>query len=379
MDFSLTDEQTMLRDSTRDFAWEKLAPAAKEADENGFVSKELLSELANLGYCGIATPTELGGAGMDTLSLALAIEEISQVSPAIGLILATTNVLVQQPILKFGTQQQIQQYIPELAAGRKIGAFCLAEASAGSDLYSIETTAVKQDKFFLLNGVKKFVSNGKIADTFLVFARHPQDSSSQAISAFIVEKNFPGIMIGKEDTKLGLKACSTTEVQFTNCEVPLENLLGSVGNGPEIIAFAIDMGRILIGAQALGISEGALKHATEYSQERHQFGQPIANFQAIQFKLADIATHIEASRLLVYQAAVAKDLQKDFSQQVAMAKLFASEAASMIVHQASQVFGGYGYMREYPIERLYRDQKATEIYYGTSEILRNTIAQSILK
>lgn len=379
MDFSLSEEQIMLRDSTREFARERLAPLATEAEEQGFSHPEVIKELADLGYFGICTPVEYGGAGFDTLCLVLAIEEISKADASIALMLSVTNSLAQGTILKFGSESQKKKYIEPLALGEKIGAFCLTEAEAGSDAASIKTTADHRDGCYILNGTKMFITNGGIADTFIVFAATDKSGGKHGISALIVEKDYEGLKIGKAERKMGLKASSTTEVIFENCKIPEENLIGEEGQGFKIVLSMLDKSRISIAAQALGISEGAFEHATEYAKVRHQFGRALSNFQAIQFMLADIATEIEAARLLIYKAAYEEDHGMKISKSAAMAKLFASEAAFRCVHKALQIHGGYGYIKEYPIERLYREQRVTEIYEGTSEIQRIVIANSILR
>lgn len=379
MDLSMTEEQVMLRDSTRDFAQEKLAPLAQQADEQGFTHPKILKELAELGYFGMSTPAEYGGAGFDTLSTILALEEISKADASIGVMLAVTNTLVQGSILKFGSEKQKKKYVPDLANGKKIGAYCLTEPEAGSDAAHIKTAAVSKGEHFLINGLKTFITNGGVAEIFVVFAVTDKEAGSHGISAFIVEKGFEGLTIGKKENKMGLRASSTTELIFENCKVPKENLLGEEGQGFKIGLTMLDESRIGIGAQALGIAEGAYDEALKYSMVRVQFGLPICKFEAIRFMLADMATDIEAARLLVYKAAYSKDKGEKVTREAAMAKLFASEAAFRCVHKAVQIHGGYGYIKEYPVERYYRDQRVTEIYEGTSEIQRMVIANSILK
>lgn len=379
MDFSLSEEQTMLRDSTRAFAQERLAPLAAEAEEQGFSHPDILRELAELGYFGICTPPEHGGAGFDTLCLALAVEEISKVDASIALMLSITNTLTQGPILRVGSPEQISKYIPPLASGKKIGAFCLTEPEAGCDAAGIKTIAQKTGDSYILNGTKMFITNGAIAGTFIIFALTDKEAGHKGMSAFIVEKEFDGLQIGKVERKMGMGASSTTEIILENCHVPAANLLGREGDGFKIALASLDESRIAIAAQALGIAEGAFEQAVEYSRVRKQFGRAISQFQAVQFMLADIATEIEAARMLIYKAAYEKDCGQRISKQAAMAKLFASEAAFRCVHKALQIHGGYGYIKEYPIERLYREQRITEIYEGTSEVQRMVIANSILK
>ena len=379
MDFNLTEEQTMLRDSMRDFAKERLAPMAEEADQQGFTHPEILKELAELGYCGICTPPEYGGAGFDSICYALAIEEVSKVDPSIGVTLSVTNSPAQVPILDYGSDNLKQKYLPQLSSGSSIGAFCLSEANAGSDAANIKLSAELDSDHYVLNGMKQFVTNGGIADIFIVFGATDKSAGSKGISAFVVEKSFPGIKVGKIENKMGLKASSTTEVFFENCKAPKENLIGEPGQGYKIALAALDHSRIGIAAQALGIAEGAYEQALEYSKQRVQFGKTICQFQAIQFMLSDMVTDIEAARFLIYNAAWLYDQGKRVSKEVAIAKLFASEMSFRVVHKALQIHGGYGYMKEYPVERMYRDQRVTEIYEGTSEVQRMVIANQLLK
>ncbi len=379
MDFNLTEEQMMLRDSIRDFAKERLAPLAEEADQQGFTHSEILKELGELGYCGICTAAEYGGAGFDTICYALAIEEVSKVDASIGITLSVTNSPAQLPILDFGSEELKQKYLSQLTSGTSIGAFCLSEANAGSDAASIKLNAELDGNNYLLNGLKQFVTNGSIADIFIVFGVTDKSAGAKGISAFVVEKSFSGITVGKIENKMGIKASSTTEIIFENCKVPKENLIGEPGQGYKIALATLDHSRIGVAAQALGIAEGAFEQALEYSKQRVQFGKPICQFQAIQFMLSDMATDIEAARFLIYNAAWYYDQKKRVSKEVAMAKLFASEMSFRVVHKALQIHGGYGYMKEYPVERMYRDQRVTEIYEGTSEVQRMVIANQLLK
>lgn len=379
MDFNLTEEQMMLRDSIRDFAKERLAPLAEEADHQEFTHPEIIKELGELGYCGICTPPEYGGAGFDTICFALAIEEVSKVDASIGILLSVTNSPSQFPILDYGSNELKQKYLPQLSSGSSIGAFCLTEANSGSDAASIQMSADLDGDRYVLNGVKQFVSNGGIADIFITFAVTDKSLKSKGISAFVVEKSFPGIKVGMKENKMGIRASSTTEILFENCIVPKENLIGEPGQGFKIALATLDHSRIGVAAQALGIAEGAFEQALEYSKQRVQFGRPICQFQAIQFMLSDMATEIEAARFLIYNAAWLYDQKKRVSKEVAMAKLFASEMSFRVVHKALQIHGGYGYMKEYPVERMYRDQRVTEIYEGTSEVQRMVIANQLLK
>jgi butyryl-CoA dehydrogenase len=379
MDFNLTEEQTMLRDSMRDFAKERLAPLAEQADQQGFTHPEILKELGELGYCGICTPPDYGGAGFDSICYALAIEEVSKVDASIGIMLSVTNSPAQVPILDYGSKNLKQKYLPQLASGSSIGAFCLSEANAGSDAANIKLNAESNGNHYLLNGMKQFVTNGGIADIFIVFGATDKSAGSKGISAFIVEKAYPGLKVGKKENKMGLNASSTTGVIFENCQVPKENIIGEPGQGYKIALATLDHSRIGVAAQALGIAEGAFEQALEYSKQRVQFGRPICQFQAIRFMLSDMATDIEAARFLIYNAAWNYDQKKRVSKEVAMAKLFASEMSFRVVHKALQIHGGYGYMKEYPVERMYRDQRVTELYEGTSEVQRMVIANQLLK
>lgn len=379
MDFALTEEQTMLRDSVKDFAAERLAAEAEEADVKGFIKPEIIDEIAQLGYCGICTPEKYGGAGFDTLSYALAIEEISKVDASVGVVLSVTNSPAQYPLIQFGSESLKQKYLPDLASGSKIGAFCLTEANAGSDAASINMSADLSGGNYILNGSKQFITNGEIAETFIVLATIDKSLKTKGITAFVVEKDFPGLKIGKKENKMGLRGSSTTEILFEKCNVPKENVIGEPGDGFKIALATLDHSRIGIAAQALGIAEAALEYAVKYAEERVQFGRPISNFESIRFMLADMATEIEAARYLTYHAAWLHDQGNRVSKESAMAKLFATEMAFRCVHKSLQIHGGYGYMKEYPIERLYRDQRVTEIYEGTSEVQRLVIASSLLK
>jgi len=379
MDFNLTEEQQMIRDAVREFAQERLAPLAEEAELQEAIQPEILKELAELGYCGISTPAEYGGAGFDTLCYALAIEEVSKADASIGVMLSVTNSPAQLPILDYGSDELKQKYLPRLASGSSIGAFCLTEANAGSDAGNIKLNAELRGDHYLLNGAKQFVTNGAIADIFIVFAVTDPSAGAKGISAFVVEKSFPGVRVGKRENKMGLRAASTSELIFDNCQVPAENLIGEPGQGFKIALATLDHSRIGIAAQALGIAEGAFEQALSYSKERVQFGRPISEFQAIRFMLSDMATEIEAARMLLYHAAWLYDQGKRVSKEVSMAKLFASEMSFRVVHKALQIHGGYGYIKEYPIERMYRDQRITEIYEGTSEVQRMVIANQLLK
>ncbi|WP_366921694.1 acyl-CoA dehydrogenase [Metallumcola ferriviriculae] len=379
MKFELTDEQQMLRDMVRDFAENEVAPGAAERDENEEFDRSLFDKMAELGLSGIPFPEEYGGADADNISYAIAVEELSRVCASTGVTLSAHVSLCSWPIFAYGTEEQKRKYLMPLATGDKLGAFGLTEPAAGSDASSTKTTAVLDGDSWVLNGSKIFITNGGEAEIYVVTAMTDKAKGHRGISAFIVEKGTPGFSFGKKEKKLGIRASTTMELVFEDCRVPKENLLGEIGQGFKIALATLDGGRIGIAAQAVGIAQGALEQAVNYSKERVQFNQPISKFQAIQFILSDMATNIEAARLLVYNAAYMKDNGQPYSTAAAMAKLFASETAMEVTTKAVQVFGGYGYTREYPVERMMRDAKITEIYEGTSEVQRVVIAANILK
>ena len=379
MEFELTDNQKMIRDMVREFAEREIAPVAADLDKNEEYPMEILKKMAQLGLLGIVVPQQYGGAGADTISYALAIEEISKKCASTGVITSVHNSLVSWPIMKFGTEEQKKKYLPVLAKGEKIGAFAGTEPNAGSDLGAMQTTAkLKVDKY-IVNGSKTFITSGSKAGIIIVFAVTDKSAGSRGISAFIVENDMKGFKVGDIFEKMGINANLVAELIFEDMEVPKENLLGKEGEGFKIALMALDGGRIGIGAQAVGIAQAALDESIEYSKQREQFGRPISKFQAIQWMIVDMATRIEASRLLVHNAAYAKDQGRRFSKEAAMAKLFASETAMDAAIKAVQIHGGYGYTKEYLVERLFRDAKITEIYEGTSEIQRLVIANSLLK
>jgi alkylation response protein AidB-like acyl-CoA dehydrogenase len=378
MDFKLTEEQEMIRKMVRDFAEKEIAPLARENDEKSTYPREIADKLGELGIMGMTMPTEYGGAGADHISYTIAIEELSRVDGSFGTVVSVNNSLVCDPILKYGTEEQKKEFLTPIAK-RGIGAFSLTEPGAGSDAGSQKTTAVLDGDEYVINGTKNFVSNGKLADVTLLFAMTDISKGHRGISAFLIADGTPGFTKGKKEDKLGIRACDTIEISFEDCRIPKENLLGEVGQGLRIALGTLDGGRIGIGAQAVGIAQGALDESVRYSKEREQFGRPISSFQAIQWKLANIATEVDAARLLVRKAASAKEQGKKFSFEAAMAKLFASDVAVKATREAIQVFGGYGYVKEYPVERFYRDAKVTEIYEGTSEIQRIVISRALLK
>lgn len=380
MRIELDDEHKMLRDNIRAFGEAEIRPKAAEYDRTRKFPYDEVRKCAGLGLMGVMIPEEFGGSGMDSLSYVIIIEEISRVDASLGVILSVNNSLYCHPISKFGTPAQKKRYLEPFARGEKIGCYCLTEPDAGSDAGSLRAHARLQGESWILNGSKVFVTNGVAADAAIVYAKtDPSAPSSKGISAFIVERNFPGYSMGKPETKLGITSSGSVEIVLQNCEVPKENLLGEVDRGFSIALHTLDGGRIGIAAQALGIAQGAFDEALRYSKERKQFGVPIAQHQAIQFYLADMATEIDAARLLAYRAAQAKDTQERYTLEASMAKLFAAEAANRVAYKALQIFGGYGYINEYPVERYFRDARICELYEGTSEIQRLVISGQILK
>jgi alkylation response protein AidB-like acyl-CoA dehydrogenase len=381
MNFQLTEEQNLIRETVRGFAEKEVLPTAAERDEQERFDRALMfDKLAELGLTGIVFPEEYGGAGADYISYAIAVEELSRVCASTGVTLSAHLSLGANPIYLFGTEEQKQKYLVPLAEGSRMGAFGLTEPSAGSDAGGTRTTAVPDGDHWVLNGSKIFITNGGEAEIYIVFARTDRDAEKHhGISAFIVEKDTPGFTFGKKEAKMGIRSSPTLELIFENCRIPRENLLGEEGKGFKIAMKTLDGGRIGIAAQALGIAQGALDAAVAYARERKQFDQPIAGFQAIQFMLADMATRIEAARLVVYQAAWRASAGLSYSRESAMAKLIASETAMKVTTLAVQIHGGYGYTRDYPVERMMRDAKITEIYEGTSEVQRIVIGTAVVR
>ncbi len=379
MNFTLTKEQELVRQMVRDFAVNEVKPIAAEIDVTERFPMENVKKMGELGMMGIPFPTEFGGAGGDVLSYILAVEELSKVCATTGVILSAHTSLCASLINENGTPEQKEKYLRDLCTGNKIGAFGLTEPGAGTDAVGQQTTAVLDGDNYILNGSKIFITNGGVADTFIVFAMTDKSKGTKGISAFIVEKGFPGFSIGKKEEKLGIRASSTTELIFENCVVPKENLIGREGKGFGIAMKTLDGGRIGIAAQALGIAEGALDEAIKYMKERKQFGRPIAAFQGLQWMVAEMSTKIEAARFLVYKAAWLKENKQPYSIDAARAKLYAAEVAMDVTTKAVQLFGGYGYTKEYPVERMMRDAKITEIYEGTSEVQKMVISGSLLK
>lgn len=378
MNLLFTEEQQMLREMVREFAQKEIAPFVPVMEETEQFPHHIVKKMGEIGLMGIPIPEEWGGAGADFISYIIAIHEISKVSATLGVILSVHTSVGTNPILYFGTEEQKKKYLPKLTSGEYLGAFALTEPHAGSDASSIRTTAVKKGDKYILNGSKVFITNGGAADIYITFAVTDPEKGTKGISAFIVEKDTPGFIVGKKEKKMGLHGSNTTELIFENAEVPAENLLGNEGEGFKIAMANLDSGRIGIAAQALGIAEAAFEHATAYAKERKQFGQVIGKLQGIAFKLADMATLVEASRMLVYRAASLRAQGQPCGKEASMAKKFASDAAMKVTTEAIQVFGGYGYTREYPVERLFRDAKITQIYEGTNQIQHIVIAKHLL-
>ena len=376
MNFRFTEEQQMMRKMVRDFAQKEIAPFVPEM-EQGVFPREILKKMGELGLMGIPAPAKYGGAEMDFISYILAIEELSKVSATIGVILAVHTSVGTNPILYFGTEEQKQKYVSKLATGEYLGAFALTEPNAGSDAGSLKSRAVKKGDYYVINGSKVFITNGGEADTYIVFASTNPDAGKSGISAFIVEKDTQGLIVGKDEHKMGLLGSRTVQLTFEDMKVPVENLLGEEGQGFKVAMANLDVGRIGIGAQALGIAEAALACAVDYAKERQQFGKPIAAQQGLGFKLADMATSVEAARLLVYRAASLRAQGLPCGKEASIAKLFASKTAVDVAIEAVQVFGGYGYTKDYPVERFFRDAKICEIYEGTSEIQRLVISRAL--
>ncbi len=380
MDFELDDIQKMVRDTARKFAREEVAPHAAAMDKSGKFRPEITAQMAELGFLGAAMPEEYGGGGMDYRCYAIIVEELSAVCASTGVVVSAHSSLCCDPIYRFGTEEQKRRYLTPLASGQMLGCLGLTESQAGSDASNQKTTAVRDGKEWVLNGSKIFITNGGPAGVAVVIAATDKAAGVKGLSAFIVSADTPGYKVAKEEHKLGIRASSTAELVFEDCRIPAENLLGGLGEGFKIALATLDGGRIGIASQAVGIARGALEHATAYAKERIQFGQSISNFQAIQWKLADMATEIDAARLLTQRAAWMKDQgMKNYGKEAAMAKLFASDVAMKATREAIQVFGGYGYVEEYPVERFYRDAKITEIYEGTSEVQRMVIARAVLR
>ena len=376
MNLTFTDEQEMMRKMVRDFAQKEITPFIEKMEKGEF-PRGILRKMGELGLMGIPVPAKYGGAEMDFTSYIIAIHELSKVSATVGVILSVHTSVCTNPILYFGTEEQKQKYIPKLASGEYLGAFCLTEPSSGSDAASLKTRAVKKGDDYVLNGSKVFITNGGEADVYIVFATTDPSLGTKGIAAFIVEKNTPGFIVGKDEKKMGLHGSRTVQLTFEDLHVPAENMLGQEGEGFRIAMANLDVGRIGIATQALGIAEAAFEAATAYAKMRQQFGKPIAAQQGIAFKLADMATSVEAAKLLVYQAADLRSKGLKCTLEASMAKLFTTRTAVEVTTEAIQVFGGYGYTEDYPVERFFRDAKVTEIYEGTSEIQRIVISKHL--
>jgi len=379
MDFALTEDQLAVQEVARGFTEKKLKPRAEEFDAEAKLDRGLLKQMGELGLLGVVLPEEYGGGGMDTVSYMIAIEELSKGCPSHAAVVGLHNSLYGFPLVEFGTEEQKKKYLPGACTGDLLGAFALSEPGAGSDAASLATTYTEKDDGFILNGTKIFITMGAMADNTLVFAISQKGAGPEGITAFLVDKGTPGFEIGTVEKKMGFKASPTTELIFSDCFVPREDVLGEEGNGFGIAMSTLDGGRISCGAMAVGIAQAAFEIALNYAKERVQFGRPISSFQAIQFHLADMSIMIENARLMVYRAAWLKDQGMPYTLQAAQAKLYASEISTTVTHKAVQVLGGYGYIREYQVERMYRDARVTELFEGTSEIQRLVIARQLLK
>src|SRR3990167_5170692 len=379
MNLYLTEEQKMIQHLTRKFASDKIRPLSGKIDAAGDIPSSLINEMGGLGLMGITIPEEYGGGGIDTVCYVIAMEEIASACASTSTIVTVNNSLVCEPIFRYGTEGQKKKFLTPLAKGEILGCFALTEAGAGSDVSAIKTSAVKEGDGYILNGSKLFVSNGKRANVVIVFAVTDASKGHRGISAFIVEKKTPGLSIGRVEEKLGIKGSETVELIFEMCRIPKENLLGQEGDGFKIAMNTLDMGRIGIAAQSVGIAQACLDEAVRYSKQRIQFGRPIAELQAIQFMIADMAMEVEGARLLTCRAASMKDKGLKFIKEASTAKLYASEMANRSAYKAIQIHGGYGYTKDFPLERYYRDARVTTLYEGTSEIQRLTIAKELLK
>jgi alkylation response protein AidB-like acyl-CoA dehydrogenase len=373
----LTEDEKLFRDSVRQFAREFIGPLVREMDEQQKMDTALIRQLFELGLMSIEIPETYGGQNGTFFESILAVEEISTVDPAIGVLVDVQNTLVVNALLRWGTEQQKQQYLSRMTKDW-VGAYALSEAGSGSDAFALQTRAENKGSHYVLNGQKLWITNGKEAELFIVFATADPAAGYKGISAFLVEKNFSGFALGKKEDKLGIRASSTCEVVLEDCNVPAENLLGEAGKGYKIAIETLNEGRIGIGAQMLGLAQGAWNHAARYAKERRQFGKPIADFQAVQFQLAEMAVDIEAARLMVYNAARLKDAKQNFLKEAAMAKYFTSQVAERVASQAVEVFGGYGFVKDYPVEKFFRDSKIGKIYEGTSNMQLATIAKMVL-
>jgi len=378
MDFELNEEQQMMQRMVRDFAEKEIRPISQEIDKSETFPWDTIRKMGDLGLMGLTVPEEYGGCGADALTYAIAVEEVSRVSGSVGITLAAHTSLGLDLIYRFGSEEQKREYLPGLVSGRGLAAFGLSEPEAGSDAGAVKTTAVLDGDQWVINGQKVFITSGSIADVVIIAAVTDKAAGTRGISNFVVEKDTPGFRPGRDEQKMGLRGSVTSQLFFEDCRVPKDHLLGQLGEGFKQFLITLDGGRISIGAMALGLAQGAFDAAVKYAKERQQFGQPIARFQAIQWMIADMATEIDAARLLVYRAAQLKDQGVRYTKEAAMAKLFASEAAERACFKAIQIHGGYGYIEEYDVERIYRDNRLTTIGEGTSEIQRLVIARQVL-
>src|SRR5271169_1648688 len=379
MTFDFTETQLLIQETARKFAEDELAPSAAERDDKEEFPYDAVKKLGELGFMGMMVPEKYGGAGLDTVSYVLAMEEISKVDASCGVIMSVNNSLVCYGFYSWGTEEQKQKYLVPLASGKKLGAFALSEPEAGSDATNQRTTAVRDGSHYILNGTKNFITNGANADIVLVMATTDKSKGPSGISTFIVEKGTPGFFVAKKERKLGIRSSDTVSLAFQDCKVPAENLLAAEGFGFKFAMKTLEGGRIGIAAQALGIAQASLDASVKYAKQRKAFGKRLSELQAIQFKIADMATKIDAARLLILKAAMLRDADRPYSQEAAMAKLFASKVAVDAALEAIQIHGGYGYIKEYPVERYLRDAKITEIYEGTSEVQRIVISRGLLK
>jgi len=378
METFLSEKHRTIQRSVRTFCQREIRPIAKEIDQEASFPWEVVGKMGKLGYFGIQVPQALGGAGLDTVGYVIVIEEISRACAGLGLCVTVHNSVAVYPLLAFGSEEQKQKWVPPLAKGEKIGAFCLTEPNVGSDAAGIEASAIRTDNHYLVNANKVFVTNGGVADVCLVFARTDANTGGKGVSVIIVERGTPGFVVGDLEDLCGVRANPVSSIRLYDCEIPLDNLLGKEGMGLRIGLEALDIGRIGIAAQAVGISQAALEEAVRYSRQRYQFGVPISKHQAIRMMVADMATKVDAARLMVYRSAVLRDQGRSFSRASAMAKLFASETSSEVTDLAVQIHGGYGFSKSYPVERYYRDARVTRIYEGTSEVHRMVIAKKVL-
>jgi alkylation response protein AidB-like acyl-CoA dehydrogenase len=379
MDTFISEKHQTVRRSVRTFCEQNLSPIAKDIDQEARFPWEVVEKMGNLGYFGIQVPQDLDGAGMDSVSSAITVEEISRICAALGLCVSVHNSVCVYPLMQFGKKDQHKKWVPPLAKGEKIGAFCLTEPNAGSDASGIEATAIRDGDYYVINANKVFVTNGGVADICLIFARTNPDAGRKGISVLVAERGTPGFVTGELEDLSGMRANPVSSIRLTDCRVPAENLLGKEGMGLEIGLKGLDTGRIGIAAQALGIAQASLEEAVRYAKQRYQFGVPLSKHQAVSFQIADMATKVDSARLLVYRAARLRDEGKSFTKAAAMAKLYASEISSEVADAAVQIHGGYGYSKSYPVERYYRDARVTRIYEGSSEIHRMVIARSVIE